>query len=57
MNGGSRIFFIRNLARTTNPKAFEALYDLRHDTDLEAEIGRVLKRRKARLLVSVKTKH
>ena len=56
-NGNSRLFFVRNLARTKNPKAFELLYDLRFDQDLREEIGRVLKRRKAQLLVSPKTKH
>jgi hypothetical protein len=56
-NGSSRVFFVRNLARTNSPKAFEVLSDLRHDPDLRVEIGLVLKRRKAKILVSAKTHH
>jgi len=56
-NGGSRIFFVRNLARTSSARAFEALYELQNDPDLQSEIVPVLKRRKAQLLVPRITSH
>jgi hypothetical protein len=56
-NGGSRLFFVRNLARTKSVRAFDTLYELRHDPELKLEIGRVLKRRKAQLLLTRPTWH
>jgi hypothetical protein len=56
-SGDSRIFFVRNLARTSNPKAFQALYELRSDPALTQAIEPVLKRRKAKLLMPANTHH
>jgi hypothetical protein len=54
-NAESRLLFVRNLARTSSPKAFEVLDELKNEVDLKLEISRVLKRRKAALLIKPKT--
>jgi hypothetical protein len=47
-NGPSRLFFTRVLSRSRDPRALEALVELKDDPDLEKEIKGILKRKKSR---------